>query len=102
MLDHIKEVEKPDLFIWTGDNSPHSDWTTTTDSIKGYTQTITDMIKSTFLDQDIYFYPCAGNHDTWPVDIENFNLGPGTNPIIDAMSHMWTPWIGSQAAQTML
>lgn len=29
MLEHIRDVVKPDLFFWTGDNSPHDTWSNT-------------------------------------------------------------------------
>lgn len=59
---------KPDVIIWTGDNSSHNIWSNTLDEVINYTQTITDMIKATIKDKDITVLPIHGNHDTWPVD----------------------------------
>ena len=102
MLQHVKDVEKPDLLVWTGDNSPHSDWTTTTESIANSTRVITDAIKRIFEGIDMPIYPCPGNHDTWPVDVEDFNKGPDADADIDAFTHMWQDWIGEEAAEMMI
>jgi len=89
LFQHIKDVEKPDLFVWTGDNSPHSDWATTTESIATSTRVITDEIKSIFEGVDMPVYPSPGNHDTWPVNMEDFNKGPDADPDIHEFTHMW-------------
>lgn len=102
MIQHLKDVEKPDLFVWTGDNSPHSDWTTTVESLKNSTGTMTDEIKRQFAGIDMPIYPTPGNHDTWPVDVQNFNAGPGFDEDISSYTHMWQDWIGEEAAQMMI
>jgi hypothetical protein len=43
-------------------------------------------------------YPCPGNHDTWPVNIEDFNKGPDADADIHEFTHMWQDWIGEEAA----
>jgi len=89
MLNHIKDVEKPDLLVWTGDNSPHDVWATTTESINNSTKVCTDEIKSIFEGVDMPVYPSPGNHDTWPIENEDFNKGPDADPSIHEMTHMW-------------
>jgi hypothetical protein len=42
MLSYIKTDIKPDMFIWTGDNSAHNVWDNTVEEITNYTITITE------------------------------------------------------------
>ena len=41
-------------------------------------------------------YPSLGNHDIWPVDVEDFST-PNSNPIINSIKDGWTDWIGADA-----
>ena len=54
------------------------------------------MIKDTFKDQPIAVYPIQGNHDTWPVNIQNFNQAGANGPII-GFKDSWLEWIGQEA-----
>lgn len=58
-----------------------------------YTLKITEMIKDTFKDSPIAVYPIQGNHDTWPVNVENFET-PNSNANINAFKDSWVDWIG--------
>ena len=69
MLSFIKTDIKPDMFMWTGDNSAHNVWDNTAEEVTNYTLAITDEIKTYFADTNITVFPIAGNHDVWPVDI---------------------------------
>jgi 3',5'-cyclic AMP phosphodiesterase CpdA len=71
MLNHIK-AEKPDLFFWTGDNSPHTIWAESTEKVAQDTIDITEWIKEV-LDGEVPVYPTTGNHDVWPVNVEDFS-----------------------------
>lgn len=42
MLSYIKTDIKPDMFIWTGDNSAHNVWNNTNDEVTNYTIQITE------------------------------------------------------------
>lgn len=42
MLSYISEEIKPDMLIWTGDNSAHNVWDNTVEEITNYTITITE------------------------------------------------------------
>jgi len=57
MLEHVKEVQQPDLFFWTGDNSAHNVWSNTNEEVTEYTLQITSAIQYTFGDDDIIVYP---------------------------------------------
>jgi 3',5'-cyclic AMP phosphodiesterase CpdA len=69
MLDFVKTEIKPDMFIWTGDNSAHNVWDNTVEEVTEYTVSITETIKAHFAGENITVLPVLGNHDTWPVDI---------------------------------
>lgn len=69
MLSYVKEEIKPDMFIWTGDNSAHNVWSNTNEEVTEYTIAITEEIKAYFVDTGITVMAVQGNHDTWPVDI---------------------------------
>jgi len=50
MLDFVKTEIKPDMFIWTGDNSAHNVWDNTVEEVTEYTVAITETIKTFFAD----------------------------------------------------
>lgn len=93
MLEHVRDVAKPDIFFWTGDNSAHNVWSNTNEEVTQYTLAITNAIKETFVDSDIPVFPTQGNHDTWPVNVEDFGE-PGINYPINHFKDSWLDWIG--------
>jgi sphingomyelin phosphodiesterase len=44
MLDYVRTEIKPDMFIWTGDNSAHNVWDNTQEEVTAYTVAITEEI----------------------------------------------------------
>jgi len=44
-LDYIVSEIKPDIIFWTGDNSAHDTWETTSDEVIAYTFKLTQMLK---------------------------------------------------------
>ena len=56
------------------------------------------MIKDTFKNCPIAVYPIQGNHDTWPVNMENFET-PHSNANINAFKDSWVDWIGKDAVE---
>ena len=87
---------QPDLIFWTGDNTSHNDWNNSNEEVANATLLITQMIKEALQGQDIPIYPSLGNHDTWPVDVEDFSK-PTSNYIINHVKDSWTDWIGADA-----
>lgn len=73
MLQYIKEEIKPDMVVWTGDNSAHNVWDNTNEEVIEYTKNITDTIKGIFEGTDITVFPIQGNHDTWPINEQDFS-----------------------------
>lgn len=69
MLEFIRAEITPDLFFWTGDNSPHNVWSNSDPEITTSTINITLAIMNAFNGTNISVYPIQGNHDTWPVNV---------------------------------
>lgn len=93
MLEHIRDEVQPDLFFWTGDNSAHNVWSNTEIEVTNYTVNITNTIKDVLGNSNITFFPIQGNHDTWPVNVEDFSA-PGINYPINHFKDYWVDWIG--------
>jgi len=92
MLDFVREEIQPDLFFWTGDNSAHDVWMNSNEEVIGYVTNITNTIKQTFEDTNITVLPIQGNHDTWPVNVQNFEI-PNANIPINAYKEIWSEWL---------
>jgi len=84
---------------WVGDNSAHNTWDNTEEEITLYTTTITEMWKKTLAKENIEVFPVQGNHDTWPVNVQEFS-GPGQNYAINHLKSAWTDknWLTSDQA----
>lgn len=44
MLDFVRDTIKPDMFVWTGDNSPHTVWKNDNAEVGNSTYNITRAI----------------------------------------------------------
>lgn len=73
MLDFVKDEIKPDMFFWTGDNSPHNPWEDDNAYVAFANINTTKLIQKHFQDTNISVYPIHGNHDTWPINIQDFS-----------------------------
>lgn len=69
MLQFVKNEIKPDMLLWTGDNSPHDVWENGNDDVLQSTLNITYMIQNAFANTNISVFSVEGNHDTWPVNV---------------------------------
>lgn len=86
------------MFFWTGDNSAHNVWSNTAEEITNYTINITESVKEIFGDESIVVYPTQGNHDTWPVNVEDFSL-PNINYPINTFKSHWAGWLDDEAIE---
>lgn len=68
-MNFVRDDIKPDVVVWTGDNSAHDTWQNTSEQVIEYTTKITDIIAETFESTDVKILPIEGNHDTWPVNV---------------------------------
>ena len=75
MFDFIATLQKDiDFMTWVGDNSAHNVWDNTNEEVTEYTNIITQMLKDAMgEDTKVEFYPSLGNHDTWPVNVQDFS-----------------------------
>jgi hypothetical protein len=93
MFDFIaknQDTLKTDFVTWVGDNSAHNVWSNTNEEITEYTELITKMLKDQLGSiPDIDFFPIQGNHDTWPVNVQDFGVGPGKNLAINRLKTDW-------------
>lgn len=93
LMENVVNVQKPDILFWTGDNSPHNIWDNTMEEVTDYTKSVTDIIKNAIKDSDITVIPIHGNHDTWPVDEQDFST-PNSNYPINHIKEYWSDWLG--------
>jgi hypothetical protein len=56
MLDFVRDEIKPDLFFWTGDNSPHNVWANNNSEVGNSTLNITLAIQDAFNGTNISVY----------------------------------------------
>jgi sphingomyelin phosphodiesterase len=98
MLSFVRDTIKPDIFVWTGDNSPHNIWANDNAEVGNATYNITIAIQKAFNGTNITVYPIQGNHDTWPVNVQDFS-DPNTNIPINAFGPSWEAWLGPQVLQ---
>jgi Calcineurin-like phosphoesterase len=88
IMTYIKDEIEPDFMVWTGDNSRSNTWANTLDEVIMYTVNITETIKEIGLDKVTTMYPIEGNHDTFPVNVEDFTL-PGDDDAINGFQAHW-------------
>lgn len=90
MLIYIRDVIKPDVLFWTGDNSPHAVWENSEWEAVESTRNITNMMIEIFKRSltNITIIPLQGNHDHYPSNIQDFSIGEGKNQI-DTYAEMW-------------
>lgn len=69
----MKTELKPDIVFWTGDNSPHDVWENNNIDSTIATKNITNMIQMALQGTNISVYSIQGNHDTWPVNVQDFS-----------------------------
>jgi sphingomyelin phosphodiesterase len=96
MLEFVRDEVNPDLFFWTGDNSAHNVWDNTNDEVTAYVVNVTETIKQEFAGTNITVFPIQGNHDTWPVNVQDFSKA-GINVPINDFKSSWTDWLDDDA-----
>ena len=96
LMDFVVSEIAPDAIFWTGDNSSHNIWSNTLEEVTGYTENVTNIIKAATKDTDITILPIHGNHDTWPVDEQDFSA-PNSNYSINHIKEFWSDWLGEEA-----
>ena len=57
LLEYVRDTVQPDLFFWTGDNSPHNVWANNIPEVGNATLNITLAIQKVFAGSNITVYP---------------------------------------------
>ena len=86
MLEYIRDTVKPDVLVWTGDNSNHALWSVSEEDIIDSSVTLTQMIAEVFGQTEVTVLPIHGNHDFYPPNLQDMSLGVGTSIYIDLYS----------------
>lgn len=102
MFDFISKNQdtlKTDFITWTGDSSGHNIWDDTESEVTNDALLITDLLKSKIKDLGIDVFPIQGNHDTWPVNVQDFSA-PNSNYGINHYAEAWTGtnWLSAEEA----
>ena len=82
MFIYIRDVIKPDVMFWTGDNSPHSVWENNEAEVIESTLNMTLMMKEVLGNSTITIIPIQGNHDYFPSNIQDFTVGEGMSEFL--------------------
>lgn len=96
LMEFVVSDIKPEMIFWTGDNTSHTVWSDTAESVTRYTEVVTNIIKNAIKDTDITVLPIQGNHDTWPTDEQDFSA-PGINYPINHIKEYWRDWLTEEA-----
>jgi len=92
MFDFIgknQDTLKADFITWVGDNSGHNVWDNTQEEITEYTRNITQTLKDSLgANSTLQVFPIQGNHDTWPVNVQDFSKA-GQNWAINHFKDTW-------------
>lgn len=81
---------KTDFITWVGDNSAHNVWDNTNEEVTDYTNNITQTMKEALGHLNITVFPSLGNHDVWPVNVQDFSAPNNNWPI----NHIKDNWAG--------
>lgn len=104
MFDFIgnnQDTLKTDFITWVGDNSGHNVWDNTNEEITEYTINITQALKDSLgTNSSIQVFPIQGNHDTWPVNVQDFSA-PNQNWAINHFKDSWNDknWLSADETE---
>lgn len=106
MFDFIgqnQDTLKVDFITWTGDNSPHNTWQNSNEEVASYVRNITETLKQSLgPDSKIEVFPALGNHDTWPINVEDLST-PNSNLAINSFKTGFVAdhWLSQDEADAM-
>ena len=94
-LQFISEEIKPDVIIWTGDNTAHDVWHQNSSTQTVPTKFATEYIKE-FL-PNVPLFPIFGNHECFPGDQYDFYENK-TAWLIDQVTQIWADVIDAEGS----
>jgi sphingomyelin phosphodiesterase len=59
---------------------------------------INKIWEDTFGETDVSMFPIQGNHDTWPVNVEDFDHKTGNKPLVE-YDQLWDKYFTSEEAK---
>jgi 3',5'-cyclic AMP phosphodiesterase CpdA len=68
MAEYIRDTVKPDILVWTGDNTAHAIWDSNPKEVLESTTNITNMLNDVFKNTKVTIVPINGNHDVFPAN----------------------------------
>ena len=89
MFEYIRDTVKPDILVWTGDNTNHAIWDSNVEEVLMSTTNITLMMTQVFKNTKITVIPINGNHDFFPANDQDMSLGPNNNSYINEYATQW-------------
>mmetsp|Transcript_12878 Transcript_12878/g.21785 ORF Transcript_12878/g.21785 Transcript_12878/m.21785 type:complete len:144 (+) Transcript_12878:840-1271(+) len=101
MFDFIgnnQDTLKTSFITWTGDNSAHNVWDNSNEEVFDYTRNITQTLNESLgPNSQIDIFPSLGNHDTWPVNVQDFSA-PYINDPINHLKDTWNAknWLSEE------
>lgn len=99
MFLYIRDVIKPDVLFWTGDNSPHTIWKNDEEEVIAASYNISIMIQDVFgpTTSNITVIPINGNHDMFPANNQDFTKGEGMSEFV-SYGKLWKDmgWLSEQ------
>lgn len=91
MFQFINDNIQPDLLLWTGDSISHNFYQHTPEEVKRKLEKVSEIIDTHFKGKT-RVYPVMGNHDFYPLNLQDFDR-PNDNPYIEFISRYWKDFI---------
>jgi sphingomyelin phosphodiesterase len=88
MFEYVRDSVKPDIIVWTGDNSAHVIWSNTPEEVLDSTHNITKIFREVFDGTKVTIIPINGNHDVWPANNQEM-LKPYSSQYILEYGRTW-------------
>ena len=93
-LTTLSDDEKPDLILWTGDNTPHDVWEQSVEQNAFYTVKVTEFLEKHL--PNIPVISALGNHEFFPVNVMKIHE---TDPTISSLANVWAPYLDPEAVE---
>ncbi|XP_042149253.1 sphingomyelin phosphodiesterase-like [Ixodes scapularis] len=103
MLRHIRDTQKIDYVIWTGDVVAHDIWNTSREKTLAMID-YTSMSLAEYMGPSVPVYPAVGNHEGEPVNsfpLPGMEGNMSASWLYDALADRWSKWLPNHTATTL-
>ncbi|CAN7994787.1 unnamed protein product [Ixodes pacificus] len=103
MLRHIRDTQKIDYVIWTGDVVAHDIWNTSREKTLAMID-YTAMSLAEYMGPSVPVYPALGNHEGEPVNsfpLPGMEGNMSASWLYDALADRWSKWLPKHTATTL-